>query len=142
MMQNSLARLFAGITDTLSDAVLPAVDDDYARAQLAACIELLANLATRVEWRADQLEEVRRHADAAIAAATAAAPGVADAAASASPDDDPVAARDDALARVSASLRWCDEHGAGDDAVAPLVRFAVWHLERELALLRTGMFRR
>jgi hypothetical protein len=142
MMQNSLSRLFAGITDALRDAVLPAVDDDYARAQLAACIELLANVATRVEWRADQLEEVRRHADTAIAAATAAAAGLADAIAAASPDDDRVAARDDALARVSAALRWCDEHGAGDDAVTPLVQFAVWHLHRELTLLRTGMFRR
>jgi hypothetical protein len=140
-MQNSLPRLFAGITDTLRDVVLPEIDDDYARAQLAACIELLANVATRVEWRADRLEEVRRRAEVAIAAAAAAIPELA-AATGPPTGDDPVATRDDALARVSAALRWCDEHGADDESVAPLVAFAVWQLESELELLRTGMFRR
>jgi hypothetical protein len=142
MMQNSLPRLFAGITEALREVVLPAVDDDFASAQLAACIEVLANVATRVEWRADQLLEVHRRADAAIADAAVAAPGLADAVGPGPSSDDAVVARDDALARVSAALRWCDEHDAGDDAVAPLVAFAVWHLESELALLRTGMFRR
>jgi hypothetical protein len=140
VMQNSLPRLFAGITDALRDVILPAVGDDYARAQLTACIEVLANVATRVEWRADQLWAVRQRADTAIADAAAAAPGLADAVGPPAPTDDAVVARDDALARVSAALRWCDAHDA-DDAVAPLVAFAVWQLESELALLRTGMFR-
>ena len=30
LMQNSLARLFAGINDALVGAVLPAVDDEFA----------------------------------------------------------------------------------------------------------------
>ena len=60
-MQNSLERLFDGIATSLRENVAPAVDDPYAKAQVAATIELLANLAVRVEWRADLLrEEIER----------------------------------------------------------------------------------
>ena len=62
-MQNSLERLFDGVVTSLRDDVAPAVDDPYARAQVAAAIELLANLAERVEWRSDllrdEIEQVR-----------------------------------------------------------------------------------
>ena len=60
-MQNSLERLFDGIATSLRENVAPAVEDPYAKAQVAATIELLANLAVRVEWRADLLrEEIER----------------------------------------------------------------------------------
>ena len=60
-MQNSLERLFDGIAASLREDVAPAVEDPYAKAQVAATIELLANLAVRVEWRADLLrEEIER----------------------------------------------------------------------------------
>jgi hypothetical protein len=140
-MQNSLDRLLEGIADALVDVVLPAVDDPFARVQLAACVELLGNVATRVEWRRDLLSEVVRRAEAALTAASAAAPELdADRDGLAPDTSDLVTARDEALARVSTALRWCAEHGA-DRATGPLVEFAVWHLDRERALLRTGMFR-
>ena len=141
LMQNSLPRLFAGINDALVGVVLPAVDDEFARVQLAACIELLGNIAARVEWRADLLDEVTRRAEEAIDAATGLAPGL-EAALGAPPTAgaEPIAARDAALARVSRALRWCHAHDPG--AVAPLVAFAAWHLDHERSLLRTGMYRR
>jgi hypothetical protein len=151
MMPSSLERLFAGMADSLRDTVLPEIGDDYARAQVAACIELLGNLATRVEWRRDHLAAVTDRAEAAVAAATAAAPELTEVmltltADAAEDHDGPVAGRDRALARVSAGLRWCDAHigeqRAETGALPPLIDFSKWHLEHELALLRTGMFRR
>ncbi len=44
-MQNSLDRLFEGISISLRDSVLPALSDDFAQAQLSAAIEILGNLA-------------------------------------------------------------------------------------------------
>ena len=52
MMPNSLDRLFGGICVALRNDVRPAVSDRYAQAQIDAAIELLANLAEHVEWRA------------------------------------------------------------------------------------------
>lgn len=138
MMQNSLQRLFAGMAEVLRDGVLPAVDDEFARSQVSACIELLGNLATRVEWRRDDLEEVARRAETSIAATIEAAPDIVGELPPAG-GEDPVAVRDSALRRVSGALRWCALNGQ-DDAAAPLVEFASWHLEHELARLRTGMF--
>ena len=60
-MQNSLERLFDGMATSLRENVAPVVEDPYAKAQVAATIELLANLSVRVEWRADLLlEEIER----------------------------------------------------------------------------------
>ena len=50
-MQNSLDRLFDGLIETLHDIVLPDVGDAYAREQLLAALDLLANIAVRVEWQ-------------------------------------------------------------------------------------------
>ncbi len=141
LMQNSLPRLFAGINDALVGDVLPAVDDEFARVQLAACIELLDNIAARVEWRADLLNEVtrrRRGGDrrrdrpgprpGSRARRTADGRRRADRGPRRGPR------------RVSRALRWCHAHDPG--AVAPLVAFAAWHLDHERSLLRTGMYRR
>lgn len=144
MMPGSLDRLFAGMAETLRDTVLPAVDEPYARAQVAACIELLGNLATRVEWRLDHLQLVTERADAALVAAFAQAPELAPAvaivAATSAPGASPVRRRDDALARVAAALRWLDDQPE-QPAAAPLLAFATWHVGHEVELLRTGMFR-
>jgi hypothetical protein len=101
-MQNSLERIFAALAAQLRDVVAPGLSDPYAKAQALAMVEVLGNLATRVEWRCDQLREVvlgvretlgpeaapdpaelsneqlleaRRGALAALAAAQAAEPG-------------------------------------------------------------------
>jgi sugar phosphate isomerase/epimerase len=145
MMQNSLPRLFDGIGDVLRDVVLPEVDDAYVRSQLSACIELLANIATRIDWDGDQLAATVDAARDALTAAAAAAPDVIG-----SPEGDPIGStpvsrRDTALADVAEALQRCAAHAGEpgvDDARRALDGFARWHLDHELALLRTGMYRR
>lgn len=147
-MPGSLDRLLGGMADALRATVLPAVDEPYARAQVAACIELLGNLATRVEWRLDHLQLVTEQAEAALAAALVDAPDlvnlveVVDPIATASPAGaSSVTRRDEALARVATALRWLDEHPGHETASTRLLAFAQWHVDHELDLLRTGMFR-
>lgn len=53
-MQNSLSRLLEGTAHALHHVVLPSVGDDYARAQVKACIEILGNLESRVDWSVEQ----------------------------------------------------------------------------------------
>lgn len=49
-MNNSLERLVEGIVATLRTDVIPNVGDDYARGQAIGVIDLLNNLAPRLEW--------------------------------------------------------------------------------------------
>lgn len=49
-MNNSLERLVEGIVATLRTDVIPNVGDDYARGQAIGVIDLLNNIATRLEW--------------------------------------------------------------------------------------------
>jgi hypothetical protein len=134
-MQNSLERIFEGTAASLREHVLPLLDDPYARAQVAAATELLGNLATRVEWRADQLaEEVSRIREVLAAAPT------------------PAAVLDEEVPVTSGELlgsraRHLDALVAlqgGPEAAAvdgELRAFSAWQLDRELALLRTGMYK-
>ena len=142
MIQNSLDRLFVGIVETLRDVVMPSVDDSFARVQLSACIEILSNLATRVEWDRTQLVETTAGATAALATAAEVADELRRFTMSPQPSTDPLAARNDALERVSEAIRACDDlrPEVRDAASVPLREFAAWHVERELELLRTGMF--
>jgi hypothetical protein len=56
----SLERLFEGIVTTLRADVIPSVGDAYARGQAVGVIDLINNIAARVEWaRAPALESVR-----------------------------------------------------------------------------------
>ena len=57
-MTNSLDRIFAAMGAQLTEVIAPGLGDSYARSQALAMAELLSNLATRVEWRCDQLGEV------------------------------------------------------------------------------------
>jgi ABC-type transporter Mla subunit MlaD len=142
VIQNSLDRLFAGLIQTLREVVMPATDDAFARVQLSACIEILANLATRVEWNRAQLAETTAEANAALAAAAAVATDLLGFTESQQSPEDPLASRNDALDRVSAAIRACSDLPTElrERASAPLRDFAARHVERELALLRTGMF--
>jgi hypothetical protein len=54
-MVNSLQRLFAEIIDTL-DRAGQSVTDPYARSQVFAVIDILTNLAHRVEWKRADLQ--------------------------------------------------------------------------------------
>jgi hypothetical protein len=58
-VNNSLDRLFAGISATLREHVIPGIADSFARGQAVGIIDLLNNIAPRVEWaRAPILEAV------------------------------------------------------------------------------------
>ena len=61
MIQNSLQRIFDGMVSSLTETVLPQLDDPYARNQLQSALDLLMNVAERVEWRSEYL---RRTLDA------------------------------------------------------------------------------
>jgi len=54
-MVNSLERLFTEIIETL-DRAGQSVSDPYARSQVFAVIDILTNLASRVEWKRSDLE--------------------------------------------------------------------------------------
>jgi hypothetical protein len=140
MIQNSLERLFAGMATSLREVVLPALDDDFASTQVSACIDLLGNLSTRVEWRADQLEATIGAARSAVEAAVTTSPALGDRLGPVVPADNLVAERDGWLERVSRAIEWCDNDQLNDATREPLVVFARWHLQTELTRLRTGMF--
>ena len=128
-VQNSLERLFDGIATSLRENVAPAVEDPFAKAQVAATIELLANLAVRVEWRADLLrEEIER-----IRLVLETAP-------------DRPAVLEEPVPHDSAGL--LTSRGAhlgaltaADPDEEALRELLTWQLERELGLLRTGMYK-
>jgi hypothetical protein len=61
VIQNSLQRIFDGMASSVTETVLPHVEDPYARYQLQCLLDLLMNVAERVEWRCDEL---RRTLDA------------------------------------------------------------------------------
>jgi len=133
-MQNSLDRLFDGITRALMDTVIPVLDDTYARAQVLACVELLRNLAVRVEWRRDHLrDEIERARPILVAAGTRS-----DLVASAIPDEAP------GLVELHrAHLESLAQAARSDDPRIwqMVAAFSAWHLEREFGLLKTGMYK-
>ena len=128
-MQNSLERLFDGIATSLRENVAPVVEDPYAKAQVAATIELLANLAVRVEWRADLLlEEIERIR--VVLETAPERPAVLDAPSrSTAPASSPRAPRTSTHSPPPIPTR------------TALRALLTWQLERELGLLRTGMYK-
>jgi hypothetical protein len=133
MLQNSLDRIFEGLARALRDDVLPAVSDPYARAQVLAGAELIANLAPRVEWRSAELEEEIDRVRTLLAAAA----------------DRPVIL-DEEVPRENAALV-ASHHAhleelaraleAGNVPEEPLRAYLAWQLERDLVRLRTGMYK-
>ena len=110
------------------------LDDPYARAQVAAAIELLGNLATRVEWRADQLAE---EVSGSARCSRPRRPAPASSTRTFRRPRDLLASRQrhlDALVVLQEGA----EAAAVDDE---LRAFSAWQLDRELALLRTGMYK-
>lgn len=134
-MQNSLERIFEGMQEALREHVLPEVADPYARAQVSAAVELLGNLATRVEWRVDHLVEEIERVRAVLAAAPSRAAVL----------DEVVPGEHDGL--LGSRARHLDALVAlqdGPDAAAvdaELRDLSKALLDREFALLRTGMYK-
>jgi len=54
----SLTRLFEGVIATLSIDVIPHIGDAFARGQAVGVIDLIGNIAGRVEWARDPLLQV------------------------------------------------------------------------------------
>jgi hypothetical protein len=49
-MNNSLDRLFGGLIDSLKTEIIPRLDDEFARGQAYAAVDLLNNLRPRLDW--------------------------------------------------------------------------------------------
>ena len=73
-MNNSLERLIAGIIATLRTDVIPNITDAYARGQAIGVIDLLNNIAPRLEWARAPLAEAVAERRKAVAAARALVP--------------------------------------------------------------------
>lgn len=149
-MQNSLDTLLSGLAVSLRDAVLPVVDDPYAQGQLAAAIELLGNIASRVEWQHAYLTETVQRCRVVLEAA------VAGAAPAELPESRRVLAeplpgdgvaldqcRDAHLRALAEVTAWCaagrTASRAGVDEA--LRDFLAWQLRDEAARTKTGMYR-
>lgn len=128
-MQNSVERLLTGIATALRELE---ATDAYARGQLDAAAELLDNLAPRVQARPAPLEPLRPILEAALARA----PDLPRTRAALAGDFE----RGEALAALAEVQAWleAEEH---PDLARAVREFIAADLERERALLRTGMFR-
>ncbi|HET9939334.1 MAG TPA: hypothetical protein VFQ28_11105 [Gaiella sp.] len=124
-MQNGLDRLLDGIAVALREDVLPEVDDSFARSQLLAAGELLANLSGRVEWRCDALAADVEGIHELLGRPSEPLP---------SGNAELLAARDAALADLAEVQR------RGLDT-PELRAFLAARLDRELSRVRTGMYR-
>lgn len=133
-MQNSLDRILDGIARSLTEDVAPLVDDPYAKSQVMAAVELVNNLATRVEWRHEPLladiEAAREVLTAAGADVPAVEPGASGAA---------IAEVRRGYLTAVAALQGTDL-ARRPEVKALLDDLLRSNLDRELNLLRTGMY--
>lgn len=139
-MQNSLDRLFEGLTVSLRDSVLPTLTDDFARAQLAAAIEIIGNLATRVAWREDHFEQVARIAEQTVQQVLIDHPEI-ESSLPTAVEGATIDLRDSALARLSSTVRILSALPGAYESVEACRTAASELLAFEIDLLRTGMYR-
>jgi len=146
-MQNSLERLLTGTARSLRDTVAPTLTDEYALAQLRAASEILDNIASRVDWRADLFAEPRAEIAALVAGGLDAAPAEALARGRAwlvQPSGGTTDVADwfaalDALAELQ---EWLAEDRTRAPELAARVRaFVAADVQAESNRLRTGMYR-
>jgi hypothetical protein len=146
VIQGSLARLLEGVAASLRSGVAPALTDEYAQMQLAAAAEIVENLATRMEWRRDWLRDeivaVRRALADAVSAVPAGALPLAEGvlAQRLPPETASSSELESACIRCLEALGEVAERAGAEGA--PLPSALLEHLEWELRLLRTGMYRR
>ncbi len=149
-MSNSLERLIDAMIATLRVDVIQHVSDAYARGQAIGVIDLLNNVAPRLEWARAPLAEAvneRRQALAAARSLLAAAPpavtGLSDAELI-SADSAALAAERDRLdgeiADLLAHTQGVEARGEVRAAVAILLRHVHDALAREMAMTKKPLF--
>jgi aminoglycoside phosphotransferase (APT) family kinase protein len=145
-LQVPLSRMFEGLAASLQDDVAPQLSDPYAKAQVMAAIELLANLSTRVEWSArDQMEtitRVRSLLEDAPAGAPAMVHSVLGSPLPSIGDAQAVgAARRAHLDALAVLSGWLDSQPAEATLRRTVADFLLDDLAAELGRLRSGMYR-
>jgi hypothetical protein len=149
-VSNSLDRLIGGIIATLRTHVIPNVTDDYARGQAIGVIDLLNNIAPRLEWaRAPLLEAVaeRRSAIRAVRALVPEAPGgangLSDQALAAATSAELAAERDRLDGEIADLIAWTHSGAACGDvakAIALLRQHVHDELKRDMRLTKKPLF--
>jgi hypothetical protein len=149
-VNNSLERLIGGIIATLRTRVIPNVADDYARAQAIGVIDLLNNIAPRLEWaRAPLIEAVveRRNAVSAVRALVPQAPcsadGLSDQALAAASSAELAAERDRLDGEIADLVAWTHSSAACGDvakAIVLLRRHIHDELKRDMKLTKKPLF--
>jgi hypothetical protein len=149
-MSNSLERLIEAVIATLRVDVIPHISDGYARGQAISVIDLLNNIASRLEWARAPLAETVAEQRNALAAARAllAAPPPGGAGLSeqelASAGATALAVERDRLdCEIADLLAWTQAAEAGGDvkaAVAILLRQVHSAVAREMAMTKKPLF--
>jgi hypothetical protein len=149
-VNNSLDRLIGGIIATLRTHVIPNVTDGYARGQAIGVIDLLNNIAPRLEWaRAPLLEAVaeRRNTIRAVRAlvpqAPAGAKGLSDQALASASSAELAAERDRLDGEIADLIAWTHGDAAHGDvaaAIALLRQHVHDELKREMKLTKKPLF--
>ena len=149
-MNNSLERLIAGIIATLRTDVIPNVTDAYARGQAIGVIDLLNNIAPRLEWaRAPLAEAVRQRRKAVSAArvllpqAPTGAAGLSEQAIAAASSVELAAERDRLDGEITDLIAWTQGESASGDvaaAIALLRQHVHEELARDMKLTRKPLF--
>jgi hypothetical protein len=149
-MNNSLNRLVEGMIATLRSHVIPNVSDAYARGQTIGIIDLLNNIAPRVEWaRAPILEALTARqqaiggARALLPEAPAGARGPSDSALVAADSETLAAERDRLDGEIADLLNYAHRIAPKDSAIAAttLLREHIHaELMREMKLTHKPLF--
>jgi hypothetical protein len=149
-MNNSLERLIAGIIATLRTDVIPNVSDAYARGQAIGVIDLLNNIAPRLEWARAPLAEAVMQRRRAVSAARALVPqapagtaGLSEQAIVAASSAELAAERDRLDGEISDLIAWTQSESArGDVAAATALLRQHMHeeLARDMKLTRKPLF--
>ncbi|WP_137389405.1 hypothetical protein [Rhodoligotrophos defluvii] len=146
-MNNSLDRLIAGIIATLRNDVIPNVTEPYARGQAIGVVDVLGNIAGRIEWARAPLLAAVETRTAAIRAARAlvpAAPGPGQDAPYASLSAaDLLAERNRLDGEIADLLVWASQHPehTGAREAAAVLRQAVRDdLTREMKMTKKPLF--
>jgi hypothetical protein len=149
-VNNSLDRLIGGIIATLRAHVIPNITDGYARGQAIGVIDLLNNVAPRLEWARAPLAEAvaeRRSAIRAVRALVPDAPageaGLTDQAVASASSAELAAERDRLDGEIADLIAWTHGRGANGDvaaAIALLRQHVHEELKRDMKLTKTPLF--